>query len=171
MDAKYGLIIKRGSEAAKNSFTEWGIACANVPFKAGGKTKELPKRNWYDEQGEDTYLPKKLMFEAYDAEFEVACVVPENAWNLSAGFSRIDTFKKWLSGNDTQNGSGASMQIYSPFSGIGRKDCYLLEISDEEPHLQLKEQAGNVYNENVLTFKIKLRVTDPMTNITLTAGS
>lgn len=167
MDAKYGLIIKRGEETAKNTFTEWGIACTKVPFKAGGKTKELAKRDWHDEQGEDAYIPKKLMFEAYDAEFELACIVTENAWNLSAAFQRIDEFRKWLSGNDTQEGSGAEMQIYSPYSTIGRKGCYLLEISDEDPHLQVKQQGSNTYNEDVLTFKVKFRVTNPMDNITL----
>ena len=168
MDAKYGLIIKRGSGNSVNTFTQWGIACCNVPFKAGGKTKDLAKREWYDEHGEDTYMPTKLMFEGYDAEFEMACVIKGGAWNLSEPFNRIDNFKKWLSGNDTTEGSGCELKIYSPYSTIGRQGCYLLEISDEDPHLQIASEAGNNYKENVLTFKVKFRVTDPYTDITLT---
>ena len=169
MDAKYGLIIKRGSGSPVNTFTRWGIACIDIPFNGGGKTKSPAKREWFDEHGEDTYLPSKLMFEAYDAEFEVACVIDGNVWDLSQSFERIDSFKKWLSGNDSTAGSGVELKIYSPYSTIGREGCYLLEISDEEPHLQLKSQSGNIYKENVLTFKVKFRVTDPMTNITLNA--
>lgn len=167
MDANYGLRIKRGSEAVINTFTRWGIACIKVPFKAGGKTKDLAKRDWHDEQGDDTYIPSKLMFEAYDAEFEMACVVNGSAWNLSPSLEKIDSFKKWLSGNDTVGGSGAELTIYSPYSTIGRQGCYLVEISGEDAHLQLKGQSGNIYKENVLTFKVKFRVTDPMTSITL----
>ena len=167
MDAKYGLIIKRGNEDAINTFTKWGIACVKVPFKAGGKTKDLPKRNWYDEHGDDVYIPKNLMFEAYDAEFELACVVDGNEWNLSPSLAKIKAFKKWLSGNDDEESRDAELKIYSPYSTIGRQGCYLLEINDEQPYLQLKQNGTNIYKENVLTFKAKFRVTDPMTDITL----
>lgn len=171
MDSRNTLLFKKGENAVVNSFAQWGIGCCKVPFKAGGKTKDLPKRDWHDEHGEDPYIPKKLMMEAYDAEFELACVVNSQTFNLSAAFEKITAFKMWLTGNDDltnhPEGTGAEYSIYSPYSTIGRQGCYLLEISDEEPHLQLKGAAGNVYNENVLTFKVKFRVTDPLTPITL----
>ena len=173
MESRYTLYFLKG-ETLVNSFTQWGIVCCKVPFKAGGKTKELPKQDWHDQHGEDTYIPNKLMFEAYDAEFELAYQGQElasNPFNLHKAFECIDTFKKWLSGNDTVAGSGATLKIYSPFAAIGRQGCYLLEISDEEPHVQLKQEAGNLYNENVVTFKVKFRVTDPMTNIVLPPSS
>lgn len=170
MDSRYTLLFQKGNDSVVNSFAQWGIVCCKVPFKAGGKTKELPKKEWYDQHGEDAYIPNKLMFEAYDVEFELAYQGQElatNPFNLNKAFTQIDTFKKWLSGNDTVNGSGATLKIYSPFSTIGRQGCYLLETSDEEPHVQLKQEMSNLYNENVVTFKVKFRVTDPMTNITL----
>lgn len=170
MDSRYTLLFKKDNGSTVNSYSQWGIVCAKVPFKAGGKTKELAKRVFFDEQGEDTYIPQKLMFEAYDAEFELAYQGQElssNPANLSLAFQQINAFKKWLSGNDTTQGSGAEIKIYSPYSTIGRQGCYLLEISDEEPHLQLKQENNNVYRENVVKFKVKFRVTDPMTNITL----
>ena len=170
MDNRYALLFQKGSGSVINSFSQWGIVCCKVPFKVGGKTKELAKREWYDEQGDDTYIPQKLMFEAYDAEFEMAYQGQElagNPFNLSLAFSQINAFKKWVSGNDTSQGSGAELKIYSPYSTIGRQGCFLLEISNEEPHVQLKQENGNTYNENVVKFKVKFRVTDPMTNITL----
>lgn len=164
------LLIRKGEEGSVvNSFTEWSIACAKVPFKAGGTVKELAKRDFPDEHGEDTFIPKKLVFEAYDAEFEMAYAGQElasNPFNLSLAFAQIDSFKKWLSGNDEEEGSGAELFIYSPYTTMGRK-CYLKEISDEEPHVQLKQERGNLYNENIVTFKVTFRVIDPMTNVTL----
>lgn len=168
MDDRNTLKFRKGNGSVVNSYSQWSIGCCKVPFKVGGKTKDLPKRDWKDEQGEDVYIPSNLMMEAYDAEFEMACVVNNTSgFSLSAAFEKINAFKKWLSGNDTSSGSGAELKIYSPYTGIGRQGCYLLEISNEEPHLQLKQSAGNLYNENVLTFRVKFRVTDPMTNITL----
>lgn len=171
MDAINCLLFQKGSGNVVNSYIQWGIVCCKVPFKAGGKTKELAKNGWQDEHGEDTYIPSKLMFEAYDAEFEMAYKGEElatNPFDLDLAFTRINAFKKWLSGNDTTSGSGAELKIYSPFETIGRQGCYLLEISDEEPCVLTKQSKGNMYHENVVTFKVKFRITDPMTDIVLT---
>lgn len=174
MNSKYAVLFQKGNGNIVNSFTEWGIACCKLPFRVGGKTKELAKRDWHDEQGEDTYIPSKLMFEGYDAEFEMAYVGRElasNPFDLSLAMERIDTFKRWVSGNNTVSGGGAELKIYSPYSTIGRQKCYLLDVNDEDPHVQLVGVNGNDYNENVVTFKVKFRVTDPLTNIVLQESS
>lgn len=167
------LLIRKGDEGeVVNTFTEWGIVCAKVPFKAGGTTKKLPSREWNDEHGADTYIPQRMYMEAYDAEFEFAYKGEElvmNIMNLSQAFTQIDAFKKWLTGNDGQPGeeTGASLTIYSPYSTIGRKNCYLVSISNEDPCVIAKGRGTNLYNENVVTFKATFRVTDPVTNVTL----
>lgn len=174
MDNRYTLLIQKGSGSVVNTFSEFGIVCCKVPFKAGGKTKEPAKREWSDEHGDDAFLPSKLMFQAYEAEFEMAYSGKElatNPFNLSLAASHITAFKKWLTGNDTVSGSGSELKIYSPHATIGRQKCYLMEISDEDPCVVTAHENGNVYNENVVTFKVKFRVTDPMTDITLSESS
>ena len=171
---RYTLLFQKGSGRVVDSFSKWGIVCCKVPFSVGGKTKEPAKRNWLDEHGDDAYLPKKLMFESSEVEFTLAYKGQElatNPFNLSLAVTQIDAFKKWLTGNDTQNGSGSELKIYSPYSALGRQKCYLMEISNEEPYLMTKQQGGNLYNENVVEFKVKFKVTDPVTNITLTESS
>lgn len=173
MDDRNTLLFKKGNGSVINSYTQWGIVCCNVPFKAGGKVKQPAKRDWPDEHGEDVYLPSKLAFDGYDADFELAYKGQElasNPFNLSLALTKINAFKKWLTGNDTTAGSGSELKIYSPYSSIGRQGCYLLEISDEDPRLVTKQENGNVYHENVVTFKVKFRVTDPMTDVTLTVS-
>lgn len=167
----YKLLFQKGSGNVLDSYTQWGIVCCKVPFVAGGETKEVASRDWHDEHGEDAYIPQKLMFKAYDAEFEMAYKGQElasNPFDLDLAMTNISAFKKWLSGNDTQAGSGAELKIYSPYSTIGRQGCYLVSISDEDPVVHTKAEGGNVYHENVVTFKVKFRVTDPMTDIVLT---
>lgn len=172
MNAKYGLYIKKGNDI-RNTMSVWNIGCISIPFRVGGTVKELAKRDWPDEHGEDVFIPAKLPFEAYDAEFEMAYVGKElasNPFDVSLACSQIDNFKKWLSGNDSDEGTGAELSIYSPYTTMGRK-CYLKEISGEEPHVQLKQENGNLYNENIVTFKVTFRVIDPMTNVSLTSSS
>lgn len=170
MDERYTLLIQKAGGSVIDTFTQWGIVCCSVPFKAGGTTKKLPVRTWYDEHGDDTYIPRQLKMEAYDAEFEMAYKGLELAtqpFNLSHAFVQINAFLEWLSGNDGAGGNGAEISIYSPYAGIGRQGCYLSKISDESPHLQVAQERGNVYNETIVTFKVTFRVTDPVTNITL----
>lgn len=168
------LLIRKGDDGeVVNTYTEWGIVCAKVPFKAGGTTKKLATRDWADEDGTDTFIPTRLCMESYDAEFEFAYKGEElatNIMNLSMALTQIDAFKKWLTGNDGQSdeGTGADLTIYSPFSTIGRKGCYLVSISDEEPCVIAKGRGTDIYNENVVTFKATFKVTDPVTNVTLT---
>lgn len=174
MEERYTLLFQKGNGSVINSFTQWGIVCAKVPFKAGGETKEIASNDWYDEHGEDGYIPNKLMFKAYDAEFELAYKGQElatNPFDLDLAFTKISAFKKWLAGNDNSSGTGAELKIYSPYSTIGRQKCYLKSISDEEPHVQTKQESGNIYHENVVTFKVKFRVTDPMTDVVLQSSS
>lgn len=170
MEDRYTIFFQKGSGHPLDSFTEWGIVCCQVPFRAGGKTKALEATSLPDEHGEMVAFPKNLIFEPYDAEFVFAYKGEElatNPFNLHLAFEKISAFKRWLSGNDTDGGSGTELKIYSPFATIGRQGCYLLEISEEDPVVQTKQSGGNLYNENVVTFKVTFRVTDPMTDIVL----
>ena len=151
MDAINCLLFQKGSGNVVNSYTQWGIVCCKVPFKAGGKTKELAKNGWQDEHGEDTYIPSKLMFEAYDAEFEMAYKGEElatNPFDLDLAFTRINAFKKWLSGNDTTSGSGAELKIYSPFDFNKCNKCYVCgTIRSAHDYIRRwKLPGGNSYN-------------------------
>ena len=171
MEDRYTLLLQKGSGSVVNSYDEWGIVCCSVPFKAGGEVKDFPKRDWPDEDGEDTYFPQESKLKAYDAEFTLAYKGQElasNPFDLGLAFTHIRDFKEWLTGKDSIDGSGTELKIYSPYSSIGRQGCYLSEISSEEPTVQMKQEGGNLYHENVVTFKVKFRVTDPVTDITLT---
>lgn len=170
MEERYSLLIQKGDGSVIDTFAEFGIVCCKVPFTVGCTVKQLPVRSWADENGEDVYVPLKTVFEAYDARFEFAYKGQElatNPFNLNLAFRYINAFKNWLTGNDTEEGSGAELKIYSPFSTIGRQGCYLKSISDEEPHVQTVGDSYNDYHENVVTFSVTFRVTDPVTNIVL----
>lgn len=73
MNEPYSILMQKTTENApvKDSLAHFGIVCTEFPFKPGGETKDLPKRDWPDEDGEDTYIPDKLLLKAYDLEAEM----------------------------------------------------------------------------------------------------
>ena len=174
MDSRYGLLLQKGDGDVVNTFVTWGIACVRVPFTDGDELKDVAKRDWPDEHGEDSYIPAKLKVKAYDAEFEFAYCGSElasNPFDVHLAVERIAAFRRWLTGNDTVEGSGADLKIYSPYTRVGRQHCYLSKFSDKDLHVQLKQSSGAVYNENVATFKAVFRVCDPVTDIVLVYGT
>lgn len=161
------LIKKSGNNQVVDTKATFGIATSSVPFKVIGDSKELPKRVWYDEHGEDTFIGPIVYSQAYDMEITFAYCGQElkgNALNLGLAKTNISNFVRFLNGTD---GNGASLTIFSPYTQIGRQKVYFCGMSEETPTLQLKGDAKNEYNENCVTFKSKFRVTDPVTDVVL----
>ena len=50
-------LVTNGAVSYTHLLVHFGIVCTEFPFKPGGETKDLPKRDWSDEDGEDTYIP------------------------------------------------------------------------------------------------------------------
>ena len=40
-----------------DTYLKFNVVCQEMPFKYLPETKELPKRDWHDEDGEDVYVP------------------------------------------------------------------------------------------------------------------
>ena len=108
----------------KDSLAHFGIVCTEFPFKPVWETKDLPKRDWPDEDGEDTYIPDKLLLKAYDLEAEMCY-----KGDLGTAYDKIMAFQNYLTG---ENGDGATLKIYNSHTGIGRQGLYLLEVGDFE---------------------------------------
>ena len=151
MNEPYSILMQKTTENApvKDSLVHFGIVCTEFPFKPGGETKDLPKRDWPEEDGEDTYIPDKLPLKAYDLEAEMCY-----KGDLGTAYDKIMAFQNYLTG---ENGDGATLKIYNSHTGIGRQGLYLLEVGDFEFN------KSNM--DEVLTFPVKFRVTDPRIQI------
>ncbi len=145
------LMQKTTADApVKDSLESFGVVCTDFPFRIGGETKDLPSRDWPDEDGEDTYIPARLPLKAYDIEVGFCYT-----GGLGLAASNLTAFRNYLTGAD---GSGAEMKIYNSHTKIGRTGVYLLELDDEaEFHV-----SGS---EEVLTFKAKFKVTNPTDDV------
>ena len=107
MNEPYSILMQKTTENApvKDSLAHFGIVCTEFPFKPGGETKDLPKRDWSDEDGEDTYIPDKLLLKAYDLEAEMCY-----KGDLGTAYDKIMAFQNYLTG---ENGDGATLKIYN----------------------------------------------------------
>lgn len=147
----YSILFQKDSEGAKvkDLLTDWGMVCTDFPFDLYPETKDLPKRDWADEDGEDTFIPDVLPLKAYDLEAGI-CYKGE----MKSAYDKISSFLNYLIGED---GNGATLKIHNIHTGIGRQRIYFIGASDYDFH---SESGGDV-----VTFKVKFRVTDPKKNI------
>ena len=152
-DMEYSLLIQKMSESAsvKDSFEDFGMVCTDVPLIVGEETKELPSRDWPDEDGEDVFVPDALQLAAYDWKIEM-CYKGDR----DTCYTKMKAFRDYLTGRD---GSGALMKVYSPYTKEGRQNVYLKKIETDD------FWRSNV--DEVSTFTLTLRVTDPATDVQL----
>lgn len=147
----YSILFQKTVEGAKvkDLLTEWNMVCTDFPFELYPETKDLPKRDWIDEDGEDTFIPDVLPLKAYDLEAGI-CYKGE----MCTAYDKLTSFLNYLIGED---GNGATLKVHNLYAGIGRQGLYFLGASDYDFH--------STKDGDVVTFKVKFRVTDPKTQI------
>lgn len=141
--------------SAIDTQAEFNVVCQEFPFKVLPESKDLPKRDWYDENGEDFFMPSDgPKFKAYDLEVQFLYVGTEA--NMQ---SDINNFIKFLYG---QNVSGSPiMAVYDEYTKIGRQGIYVQSVDNE------LFTYDNVNEDVIARFKVKFRVTDPVTDVVL----
>lgn len=139
-----------------DTYATYGIVCQEFPFKYMPEPKEPAKRDWYDENGEDVYIPTDgLKLQAYDVEAKFLY-----AGKVNEMHTKIKGFITFLYGRNS--GGSSMMAIYDEYTKIGKRGVYVAEASEDIYFYNEKAPKG------IATFKVKFRVTDPVTDITLT---
>ena len=140
----------------EESVATWGVWCKDIPFKLFDKVKAPAKRTWYDEHGDEEYVPADgLKLEAYTMKVEFGCKKVDNTQASVADVrEKVGTFL----GNLREYGM---MKLYSSYTRIGRQNVRLESVGDS---------AKWVSDDNgeFLIFEVTLKVNDPDTDITLT---
>ena len=136
------LIQKVGGEDVKDFLSDFNIGIKSIPLFIPLEMKELPSRDWEDEDGEDTYFPNSLKYKAYDVEIEAHYKGNKGTFPIM-----LDSVFTYLTEG------GCELNIYSPYSQTGCKGAYFKGFSDFDFHRDnLGEDAG---------FKMTFRVTKP----------
>lgn len=144
-----------GSNPVKESVAAWGIYCKDIPFKIFDKVKEPAKRTWYDEHGDDEYIPSTgLYLEAYTMKVEFGCKKTKTITDVR---KKVGEFLEYLR-------SSGHMKMYSSYTRIGRQNVRLESVSD---NAKWKTDDEGEF----LIFEVTLNVADPKTDIKMTNGT
>ena len=134
--------------------TAYHVVCQEFPFKHLPEIKELPKRDWHDEHGEDIYIPTDgLKFKAYDLEVRFLYVGKQTDMQ-----NELKGFIEFIYGRNS--GGAPLLAIYDEYTKTGRRGVYVLSVDNE---LLYDERNPEVIGQ----FKVKFHVCDPKTDITL----
>lgn len=153
MAKPYSIYFKKsGDSPTIDSKEEWGIVCKEFPFMLFGDTKEVASKDFHDKDGEEVFIPDELKMKAYDLDVEFAYKGDVNTANV-----KIKGFLDYLTG---RGGTGANLKVYDTYTKIGRQGVYLKTVTKD---LFVRKNSDG----DVVTFKVKFRVTDPTTDIVL----
>ena len=131
------------------------VVCQEFPFKYLPETKDLPKRDWYDEDGEDVYIHSDgLRFKAYDMEVKFLYVGSQEQMK-----NELKSFIDFICGKNT--GGSPLLAVYDEYTQTGRRGVYVQAVDNDL--IVYDDRNSDV----VAQFKVKFRVTDPNTDITL----
>ena len=140
-------------------FNTFGIVCKDIPFKFMPEKKELPTRDWLEEDGLDVYVPPVIPMKSYDMDVKFLYVGDES--NIR---SNIKSFIKFLYGRNT-GATGGRLSIYNEYVGIGRKDVVVSKVQDEIFFVSDEDP------DCVAQFSVTFTVYDPVTDVTPTTGT
>lgn len=133
-------------------YETYHILCQELPFKHLPKSKELPSRDWHDEDGEDVFMPKEgLRFQAYD--LKVTFLYDGIEENMSSDLRNFINYISDCRGDET----GVFLAIYDEYTKIGRRGLYVKEIDDGLFFYD------DINPNSIADFSSTFRVTDPVT--------
>lgn len=149
----------------------FGVVCQSLPFKYLPEPKELAKRDWHDEHGDDVYVPVDgIKFKAYDVEATFLYVGNEETMA-----SNLKQFVDFLYGRiNIVSGSIVStvnatknvlLKIYDEYTRTGRRGAYV--VSHDNSLYFFNEVSADA----IAQFKIKFHVCDPVTEINYQNGA
>lgn len=121
------------------------------------KPKNIYSHSWFDENGDDEYLPETFYYEPVTVAMKFGARVDNPS---SAGTIRA-TVKSFLDAI-----VGKTFSFYAPAQGIGRQDCRVESLGEDAFYHNLPIAGGNTYEEE-LVFTVNVKINDPYTPITL----
>ena len=153
------LKIKIGSAAAWDIETQYSgkIVLLDMPMNIPLKPKNIYAHSWFDENGDDEYIPSTLYYEPVTIAMKFGAKVdnPSSTGTLRA------TVKQFLDAI-----IGKTFSFYAPVQNIGREDCRVESIGEDAKYHNLPIAGGSTYEEQ-LVFTVNVKINNPYTPVTL----
>lgn len=142
-----------------DTYATYDVVCQECPFRVLPESKDLPKRDWHDENGDDVFVPSDgLKMKAYDMEVKFLYV--GNETEMAA---KLKAFINFIYGRNT--GGSPILEIYDEYTRTGRRNVCVLSVSDD---LYFHD---DVEIDAIAQFKVKFRVNDPVYEVPAPSSS
>ena len=153
------LKIKIGSAAAWDIETQYSgkIVLLDMPKNIPLKPKNIYSHSWFDENGDDEYIPSTIYYEPVTISMKFGAKV-DNA--SSAGTLRT-TVKQFLDAI-----IGKTFKFYAPVQDIGRGECRVESLGEDAAYQNIPIAGGSTYEERLI-FTVNVKINDPYTPVTL----
>lgn len=134
---------------------EPGIYLVGMPYIPLPELKEPYKNEWYDQNGDEEYVaPSALFYQSQEITLEFGC---DGATELDMRHSLKELIYAM-----TYKGT---FSFYTEAGNIGRQNCRYVGYETTAKKYRIAETDGV---RTLLLFKIKIKVNDPITEMTLT---
>ena len=145
-----GILFQVGEGAVCNS-TDWGCYVMESPYiPVATKPKNISSQSWFDENGDDEYIPEVLFYEPVEATINFVF-----KGKVADAKTKITALISYLRDGE--------FKFYDEYYNIGRQRVRLLDFSDDAQFKYSDISKG----EGVATFSVVFKINDPVTDITL----
>lgn len=152
------IYIRKTTEGAhtKNVLDDFGFYIKEIPFPLTTEAKDIETVSYYDEDGDEEYIPSVIRVKGYDMS-----VTLTSRGDRETLYGRYVALRNYLLGRD---GTGAEFMLYDDWHGIGRTGIRLKKFDDDANFVDLGDE------EFMLAIKLSLKVNDPLTEIAFCNG-
>ena len=138
--------IQKSTSPKLDIFDSFGITAKSIPDRQL-ELKEIFKRDWVDQQGDEEYIPAIPVFKAYEQDLEFVY-----KGVLRTASDAIRTFLTYL--------QGAEFSLYDEYSQRGIRCRYV--SYDSKAHYRSVEEA--------VVFTVKVKINNPLCYAIVTAS-
>ena len=131
--------IQKGTEPAIDLFDAYNIRIKSIPFKPFPDTKEIVKREWYDQHGDDEFIPENMFFKSYEIDVKFTYI-----GGIDSARDSIFPLLQYMQGNE--------FCLYDEYSKVGIKCRYDSYSND----------AFYRRGSDIIEFSVKLKVNNPL---------
>jgi len=156
----YRILFKRvGDQSAIDSYATYNVVLEDMP-DIPLEPKNIFTQDWYDQDGNDVYIPATLKYKAAECKFKF---IAKNDGNTSVK-SVYNSFVNYL--------EGKMFSFYCEYNTIGKQNVRLVKKPEEAEYFKnvkrvLNNGSFTDVTEEVLKFSLVFEINDTKTDITL----
>ena len=145
-----GILFQRDGESVRNS-SDWGCYVTDSPYiPVPKKAKNITSQSWFDEHGDDEYIPEVLYYEPIETTLSFVY-----KGSVTSAKTQITAFINYL--------QAGYFKFYDEFYKVGKQQVRIVSVPDDVQFKYDDISKGT----GLATFSIEVKINDPVTDITL----